>query len=303
MVNYRDRVSVLIWVVLMGLGAERFLELPSRALDYTILGSPVTLTFTSTALLAVLLVALVASGAEAVVRAHPRAQAPAPQAWSRLPLTAAGGAGSSDAVLAAPLWQGGRFGISGHWVFWALPIALVLVAVLLLPYAPSSTYWVIGLMLTGIALGLSMAGIYYTIDPFATGYRRARLGLNALTYATALLLFLVVYRTRVRSIVSATEITLLSGLLALELLRGSGRPLSQVALYAGISGLILGQATWALNYWRLDSLTGGLVLLLLFYNVVSLSQNAIQGPIRRRVLIEHALLTIIGLALIWEFAP
>jgi hypothetical protein len=96
---------------------------------------------------------------------------------------------------------------------------------------------------------------------------------------------------------------LVSSLLALELLRGSERPLSLVALYAVITGLILGQATWALNYWRLDSLTGGLVLLLLFYNVVGLAQSAIQGPIRRRILIEHILLTIVGLALIWELAP
>jgi hypothetical protein len=302
LVDYRDRVSVLTWVVLMGLAAQRFLELPSRVLDYTVLGSPVTLAITRDTVLGVLLAALVASGAEAVVRSHPRAWAPVAPSWSRQPVTAVAGASDSPAP-AAPLWQGGWFGISGHWVFWALPVALVLVAVLLLPSAPSSAYWVIGLMVTGIALGLSMAGIYYSLDPFATGYRRARLGLNALTYAIALLLFLVVYRTRVRSIVSATEVMLISGLLALELLRGSQRPLARVALYAAITGLILGQATWALNYWRLNSLTGGLVLLLLFYNVVGLAQNAIQGPIRRRVVIEHVLLTIIGLALIWRFAP
>jgi hypothetical protein len=116
-------------------------------------------------------------------------------------------------------------------------------------------------------------------------------------------LFLVVYRTRVRSIVSATEVTLLSALLALELLRGSGRPVSLVALFAVISGLVLGEATWALNYWRLDSLTGGLLLLLLFYNVVGLAQHGLQGRIGRRVLLEFGLITISTLALIWEFAP
>jgi len=177
------------------------------------------------------------------------------------------------------------------------------VAVLLLPLAPSVVYWVIGLIAMGLALGFSLAGIYYTVDPFQPGYRRARLGLNALTYAAALMLFLVVYRTRVRSIVSATEVMLVSGLLALELLRGSGRPTVLVALYAGITGLVLGQATWALNYWRLDSLTGGLVLMIGFYNVVGLAQHGLQGRIRRRVLLEYGLITIAALALIWEFAP
>ncbi len=294
----------MIWVVLMGLAAQRFLQVPTRIFEGTLLGSPLTLTITANTILGALLAALVATGTEAVVRAHPRLQIAGLDPWDRIPastLVYAGGQPIPPATLQQ--WRGSRFGLGGHWVFWALPVALIVVAVLILPVAPTSTYWLAGLVITGIALGVCMAGLYFTIDPFATGYRRARLGLNALTYAVALLLFLVVYRTRVRSLVSASEVMLVSSLLTLELLRGSERPLSLVALYAVITGLILGQATWALNYWRLDSLTGGLVLLLLFYNVVGLAQSAIQGPIRRRILIEHILLTVVGLALIWELAP
>ncbi len=106
-----------------------------------------------------------------------------------------------------------------------------------------------------------------------------------------------------RSIVSATEIMFVSGLLALELLRGSSRPTVLVLVYAGIVGLVLGEATWALNYWRLNSLTGGLLLLLIFYNVVGLSTHGIQGSLRRRVLIEFALITIATLGLIRQFSP
>ena len=234
------------------------------------LGSPVAITVTTNTVLGLILAGLAASGAEAIVRAH-------------------------------PLSHSGESG--PHWLAWGVPVALIGVAVFLLPVAPSRLYWLVGLILTGIALGLSLAGIYYTMDPFATGYRRARLGMNALTYGIALVLYLVVYRTRARSIVSATEIMLVSGLLALELLRGSQRPTMSVALYAVITGVVLGQATWVLNYMRLQSLTGGLVLLLIFYNVVGLSQNAIQGRIGRRVAIEYGLITIAALALIWEFAP
>ena len=254
----------------MGLAAQRLLTLPSRSLTATVFGSPITLTLTMNAIVGLLLAGMVAAGAEAVVRGHPHRQADQ---------------------------------INNHWVFWSLPVALIVVAVLVLPVAPSRLYWLIGLILTGVLLGLSMAGIYYTVDPFATGYRRARLGMNALTYGITLLLFLVVYRTRVRSIVSATEVMLISGLLALELLRGSGRRVFLIGVYAGITGLVLGQATWALNYWRLDSLTGGLALLVLFYDVVGLSQNALQGRINRRVLLEFGLITLAALALIWEFAP
>ena len=294
----------MIWVVLIGLAAQRFLVLPERSIAAEVLGSPITLTITTNTILAVLLTGLVATGVEAIVRAHPKADrelAPAQQLRQRQ---------ESLASRATPARASGltpqereELVLRSHWVYWGAPIALVLVAVFLLPVAPSSVYWVLGLIGTGIALGLAVAGIYYTIDPFQTGYRRARLGMNALTYALALVLFLVVYRTRVRSIVSATEVLLVSSLLALELLRGSARPTIMVALYAGITGLVLGQATWALNYWRLDSLTGGLVLLVLFYDVVGLSQHGLQGTVKRRIVVEYVLITIAAMALIWRFAP
>lgn len=294
LIDYRDRASVLIWVVLMGLAAQRFLDLPARSFEALVLGSPVSFTITANAILGVLLAGLIASGTEAVVRAHPRLLA-APNyrpAKQRLPIRMSARPQASSKIRA-----------TASWVFWGLPVALVSVAVLLLPLAPTVVYWVLGLIATGIALGLSLAGIYYTVDPFQPGYRRARLGLNALTYAVALLLFLVVYRTRARSIISSTEVLLVSSLLALELLRGSERPIILVGLYAGVTGVVLGQATWVLNYWRLDGLTGGLVLLLLFYNVVGLAQHALRDRIRRRILLEYGLITVAVLALIWEFAP
>lgn len=261
---------MLVWVLLVGLAAQRLLNLPTVVITGLMLGSPITLAITTNTVLGLILAGLAASGVVAVVRAHPLSH--------------------SDEI-------------GPRWPYWGIPVAVIGVALLMLPTAPSRLYWLAGLALTGIALGLSLAGIYYTIDPFARGYRRARLAMNALTYGVALVMYLVVYRTRVRSIVSATEVMLLSTLLALELLRGSRRPTWQVGLYAGIVGLVLGQATWALNYMRLHSLTGGLLLLVLFYNIVGLAQHGIQGRISRRVVIEFGLITTAALALIWEFAP
>jgi hypothetical protein len=71
LIDYRDRASVLIWVVLMGLAAQRFLALPERSFTAILLGSPVTVNITDNAILGALLAALVASGTEAVLRAHP----------------------------------------------------------------------------------------------------------------------------------------------------------------------------------------------------------------------------------------
>lgn len=302
LIDYRDRASVAIWVVLMGLAAQRLLVLPARAIEANVLGSPITLLITTDTILSVLLAGVAATGAEAVIRAHPAAWgvlSRRPRAAGSVLATSPARAGGAPAGEPDPAAAALRH----RWVFWGLPVALVIVAVLLLPLAPTLVYWALGVVATGAALGLNMAGIYYSVDPFRAGYRRARLGLNALTYAVALLLFLVVYRTHARSIVSGTQVLVISSLLAMELLRGSGRPTSAVALYAGVTGLILGQATWVLNYWRLDSLTGGLVLGVLFYAVVGLAGSAIQGRVRRRVLLEYGLIAVAVLALIWEFAP
>ena len=55
-------------------------------------------------------------------------------------------------------------------------------------------------------------------------------------------------------------------------------PRARVALvYGGIVGLVLGEVTWALNYWVLPGLTGGLLLLLIFYLLIGIAQHVYRG--------------------------
>ena len=270
MIDYRDRVSVTVWVVLLGLTATLLVHMPSSTLIWIAFGSPLSVELSANTLLGTLLVALTASGTEAVVRAHPLARA-------------------------------GR--LRSRWIFWALPCAVVAVAALLLPTAPTRLYWLAGLALTGATLGLTLAAIFHTIALEDRSYRPARFVLNVLTYAAVLLLFLVVYRQRARSLFSATLIVGISALLALELLRGTARPLRSVALYALIVGAVLGEATWALNYWRLPGPTGGLLLLLGFYLLVGLAHQGLLQRLTPRVLLEFGLVVLVSLALIWLLAP
>jgi len=270
MIDYRDRISVVVWIVLLGLTAMLLVKMPSATLVWIAFGSPLSVELSTHTLLGTLLIALTASGTEAVIQAH-------------------------------PLAREGR--LRSRWVFWALPCAVVSVAALLLPTAPTRLTWLIGLALTGAILGLTLAATFHAIAPEGRGYRAARIVLNLLTYSSVVLLFLVVYRQRARSLLSATLIVGISTLLALELLRGTGRPLRSVALYALIIGAILGEATWALNYWRVSGLMGGLLLLLGFYLLVGLAYQSLMRRLTRRVLLEFGLVAFIGLALIWLFAP
>ena len=130
------------------------------------------------------------------------------------------------------------------------------------------------------------------------GYRRGRAVLNALAYGCALLLFVIVYQTRTRSLLSGTMVAATATLLTIELVRSSTPNSGTVISYGLAVGLVLGQVTWALNYWPIDELTGGLVLALIFYLMVGIAQQGLQGRLRRRVVIEYAGFALAALILI-----
>ena len=64
---------------------------------------------------------------------------------------------------------------------------------------------------------------------------------------------------------------------------------------AGVTGLLLAQATWGLNYVALDAVKGGAVLILLFYTLTGLVQYAGAGALTRRVALEYSIIGVIGL--------
>ncbi|MCB0151283.1 MAG: hypothetical protein KDE01_26975, partial [Caldilineaceae bacterium] len=134
--------------------------------------------------------------------------------------------------------------------------------------------------------------------------RRARLWLDALAYGSALLLFLFIYQSRTRSLLSGTIVSLTSVLLAIEVLRTSTDRMRLVLVYSVVVGLILGEITWALNYWPLlPGLTGGLLLLLSFYLAVGIALQGLQGRLTKRVLAEFAFFGVVALILIVVFGP
>jgi hypothetical protein len=269
-VFYRERASILATLVVLGLILAAFLQVPAWTTDLTVLGSPLTISISQTALMAALLVGIVCAGTDTIVRSHPTAQ---------------------------------RIEARYSFVTWTLPALTVLLAAVLLPRAPTRLYQVLGLALTGLILTLVISAEYYTVDPAGRRYLAARLSLNAWGYLLALVIFVLIYSAKARSLISATGVTLVSTLLALEFLRSAGRGFGQTALYAAIAGLCTGEIIWAMNYWRISGLTGGLILLLGFYVATGLANQQLQGRLSRRVLIEYGAVALIGLAVLLRFGP
>lgn len=269
--DYRDRISVATWVVVAGLTASLIFEPPVIRWSFWALGSPVSILITNTIWAAVFVAAVAAAGAQSVVTVHPEA---------------AGG------------WHSGR-----TWSFWALPMAITSIAIVLLPAAPSPLLQAIGVLITGGLVALAYDGLYATVERNRPGYRRARLLLDMLAYGSALLLFLFVYQTRTRSLLSGSLVAVTAMLLAVEILRTATDRGSIALIYGGIVGLVLGEVTWALNYWLLPGLTGGLLLLLIFYLMVGIAQQGLQGRLTRRVLLEFGIFALIALILIAVVSP
>lgn len=263
------RLSVVSWAVVAAMVVSLFLRLPTIVFSLEALGSPFTLSLQDTTLMAVFVAVLAASGAHSVLRSHPL-------------------------VSGSPA-QGRRWDL---WVYLALPAALSILSVLLIPLAPSRLFQALIILVGGGLITATIVALYRTVWTGGSGFRSARLLLNVLAYGAALLLFLLVYQTRTRSLLSGTLVAAIAALLAVELLRTATPRTTLVLSYAAIVGIILGEVTWALNYWALPGLTGGLSLLLIFYLSVGIVQQGMQDRLNRRVIVEFVIFGALALLLI-----
>jgi hypothetical protein len=267
---YRDRASVVAALVVLGLILAAFLQFPSRTFSLTVLGSPLTVNVSQTGLIALLLVGITCAGTDTIVRSHPAAR-----------------------------HMEARY----SFVTWTLPALTVVLSTVLLSRAPTRLYQLGGYVLTGLILILVISAEYYTVDPAGKRYLAARLGLNGWAYLLAAVVFILIYSAKARSLISATGVTLVSALLALEFLRSAGRGFGRTALYAAIAGLCTGEIIWAMNYWRISGITGGLILLVGFYVATGLANQQLQGRLNRRVLVEYGVVALLGLAVLLRFGP
>ena len=139
-------------------------------------------------------------------------------------------------------------------------------------------------------------GRYYSLDPQSRLFGSARFASNLVVYLLALGFFAAVYGTRARSLQSATAIAALAFLLALYTL---GPQLTRRSwLAAAVSGVMMGEVTWGLNYWPLGGLVGGLFLLLVFYGLTGTLHSYLAGRLNRGVLLEFVAVLGAGLALL-----
>lgn len=274
MQNY-DRVSILVSLVILGLALTPLVGIQTRIIQAELFGSPVTIALSSQLIMAILLYALTAIGMEYIVRTHPEFERQESHGFSFL--------------------------------FWIIPTLITLAATWMTPLLATNIFaWLGGLTLAAVALASVALAEYRTISLNDPLYTPARLYLNVVTYLSGLVLFSLIYGAKLRSVLSASSMAFLAGILALALLRVGPTATNRTWIYATICGLVLGEATWALNYWGVGGVVGGGLLVLIFYFFTGLSQQRLLDRFSRPVLIEFGIVGLVGLfllasqgALIW----
>jgi hypothetical protein len=268
----RQRLSVFVGLVLLSLVLTQFVELPTRPVAISVFGSPLGLELSGGWLMAILLASLACTGTDALVRTHPRAR---------------------------------EVSLRHTFVYWIQPGLLGLATARLLALAPTRLLWAAGLIATGLLFVGVLVAEYTTVDPLAPAYSQARLLLNVIAYALAFALFVIVYQTRGRSLITATAMLVISFTLALDLLwsavttRGAGH----TTMLAATVGMIVGECSWAMNYWQISEWSGGMLLLLIFYMMTGIASQHLQDRLSRHVLIEFVVVAVMGIAVLLMFHP
>jgi len=266
----RQRLSVLVGLILLSLVLTQLVELPTRTFAVSVFGSPLGVDLSSQWLMAVLLAGLACTGTDALVRTHPNAR---------------------------------QESLSHTFVYWVQPGLLGLASAQLLTQAPTQLLWAGGLAAIGLLFVVVITAEYTIVDPLAPAYPHARLLLNTVAYALAFMLFVLLYQARARSLVTVTAMLIISFALAPDLLWNVEAAPSRKALLAGVVGLIMGECSWVINYWPFSAWSSGILLLLIFYVTVGIAHQHLQERLSHSVLAEFAVVIAAGVGILIIFHP
>ena len=189
---------------------------------------------------------------------------------------------------------------------WIFP-ALIVVGgflVLRLPFFNSGPAVAVGIVATTLLFAAVVVCQLHSLSTEDPRYPLARFVLTLLVYLSAFAIYSAIYAPRVRAAYSATAVTVVTLLLCLELFRGQTVDGRRALLYAGVLGLAVGEITWALNYWLVGPLAGGLLMLVVLYAGAGISQSHMGGELSRRTLAEFtgvaaaAVLLVVGVGVL-----
>jgi hypothetical protein len=261
----RDRLSVVTGALVLALALARFLDAPIRPFAINVFGSPLGINLSATTLMLLLITGLAVTGVEGLIRSHPLAR---------------------------------RGQIGRTFIYWFVPGILALALAGWLSRVENLGMWTVALLGSSILLPLAFATEYAAVLSENRQSALLQWGHSALIHLVAVLAFALIFEWRARSLLSGTAVVLLATLLATRLFWSQANRPADAFVYGAVVGLVLGQLTWVLNYWRLSSLRGGLLLLLAFYVTAGLIQQFMLGRFNRQVVWEYSGVAVVALLVV-----
>lgn len=261
-----DRIASLVLVISLGLAVVLFIDINPNILRARIGGDvpPITVSW----LLIAVLTIIASTGADLLARAHPAMQS------RSLPVV---NLGLVQSEVAPGFWIMPSFSVIGAFALFRVFSASLQGAAFVLALVGAG-----GLLLT------VLTAQHYALDRSDKVRQRAQLVLQVVGYMLAFACFSAIYFERFRTLYSATLIGGTAALLGYALLRWQAR--RGVVLLAGFLGLVLAEATWALNYWPAHFLLGGALLLLIFYVAVNVLHYQLTNMLSKRIIVEYGLI-------------
>lgn len=262
------RLILTLSLILLGLALLLTVEWPSYTLHLMAFQSPLTLTLSLVWPVIGFLTVVMALGIAYIFRQHPAMQSePLPELVA----------------------------------LWPLPALIVSLAALLLQRVSSGVLWAGGIALTGLILYFLLYLECRLIGRAPGGSRWAEWAIHLLAYLLALSYFVLIFRAGLRTLLSAPAVLLVGGLLTVRLLQGAAPDRRRVEICALAVGLVMGEATWALNYWPGRGIVGGMLLLLIFYLLIGLARQGLQHRLTWSTLLEYGIVALLGLGLLLRF--
>lgn len=259
-----ERINVVVSLALVGLALYFVLAFPVDQFSFNLFGSPVGVTSTWRWLMVILLTGLAMAGADAVMELQP--------------------------ALASRQ-------LGNRAAFWTLPGLVIIFATQTLGLTPDPITWAVSLIITGVLLWLTLLAQFQQGSSEAGGW--SGWWQQIIGYGLAAGLFILIFYTRQRAILSAGSIFLVSLLVSLPLLRASSPAgPTRIWLPALVISLGMAQISWALTYWRAASLQIGLLLVLVLYILIGLTQQYLLNSLTRRAVWEFGLVAAVVIGLI-----
>lgn len=260
------RLSKVVGGLLLVLALSRLIELPTRQLQVSVLGSPLGIDLSGTTLVLLIVVGLAVTGMQSLLSLHPSAR------------------------------EGGP---SPGIVYWIVPALLGAAMVLWLRQIDDLGRWTLALLAAAVLIPLALLAEYRTVSltPPKRGSAWLQWGRMVLIHLIALILFIVIYGMGLRRLLGGPAVWLVTALLGGRFFWGLTGDVRRSLAYGAAAGVAPALVLGLINVWELSSLSGGWLLLVSFYMAVGLLKERLSHRLDGRVALEYAIVGLLALAM------